>query len=147
MGGELLTTPDESNLVTYTEVFEEHEPFYISIGMPRNEYWDGEAQLTKVYRNAFEMKRDRKNHELWLQGLYIYEALIDASPVFHDLVKGKVKPIEYVKEPYPITQKQVKEKAEREERLRAEKQKAMVEAWAKRVNSQIKDNNNGRKTD
>lgn len=147
MGGELLTTPGESNLVTYTEVFKEHEPFYISIGMPRSEYWNGEAQLTKTYRKAFEMKQDRTNHELWLQGLYIYEALIDASPLFHDFVKGKVKPIDYAKEPYPITQKQVKERAEREERLRAEKQKAMVEAWAKRVNSQIKGNNNGRKTD
>lgn len=115
--------------------------------MSRAEYWNGSAELTRVYRKAYEMKRDRKNYELWLQGLYIYEALIDASPLYHDFVKGKPKPIPYSKEPYPMTEKQIREKEEREERLRIEKQKAMVEAWAKRVNSQIKGNNNGRKTD
>ena len=115
--------------------------------MTRAEYWYGAAELTKVYRKAYELQRERANHDLWLQGLYIYEALIDASPLYHDFIKGKPKPIPYSKEPYPITERQVKEKAEREERLRIEEQRAKVEAWAKRVNSQIKGSNNGRKTD
>ena len=148
MGGELLNSPEETDSpVKYSDVFVEHEPFYVSIGMSRKEYWHGEAELTKVYRKAYEMQRDRRNHELWLQGLYVYEALIDASPLYHDFIKGKPKPLPYSKEPYPITETQARAKLEREERLRAERQKAAVEAWAKRVNSQIKGKNNGTDTD
>ena len=143
MGGEFLTSPEPTQTVSYSDVFIEHEPFYISIGMSRTEYWHGKAELTKVYRKAYEMQRDRRNQELWLQGLYIYEALIDVSPLYHDFLKRKPEPLPYTKEPYPITADAVKRKAEREERIRIEKQKAMVEAWAKRVNSQIKGNNNG----
>lgn len=139
MEGEFL----DDSPVTYSEIFDAHEPFYISIGMTPGEYWNGEAQLTKKYRKAYELERERENHKLWLQGLYIYEALIDASPLYHDFMKGKPEPLPYSKEPYPLTDKEARERAEREERIRIEKQKAMVEAWAKRVNSQIKDSNNG----
>ena len=58
--------------------------------------------------------------------MYIYEALCDASPLFRfSTKKGTVRPEPYVKEPYPITEAEVKAREERrakamEERLKAE---------------------------
>ena len=41
------------------------------------------------------------------------------------------------KEPYAVTEKQVKEKKERQERLRYEKTKAKMAAWAAKTNTQL----------
>ena len=62
-------------LFTYTEKFYECFPYYLSIGMTPEQYWDGDPTLTKYYRKADEIKKERLNEELWLQGMYIYEAL------------------------------------------------------------------------
>lgn len=61
-----------------------------------------------------------------MQGMYFYEALCDASPLFRfSIKKGVVKPEPYAKEPYPITAEEVRERElrairKREERLKAE---------------------------
>lgn len=68
---------------------------------------------------------------MWLQGMYFYEALCDASPLFRiSFKKGIVKPEPYVKEPYPITQAEVREREEREAKLREERMKAAFAAFA-----------------
>ena len=72
-----------------------------------------------------------------MQGMYIYEALCDVSPVLQAFAKKGTKPTPYSSEPYAITEEQIKEKREREERLRFEKTKAKMASWAARTNSQI----------
>ena len=98
----------------------------MSIGMTYDEFWNQDVRLVDVYRKAAELRDKRRNQELWLQGMYIYEALCDASPLFRfSMKKGTVKPEPYAKEPYPITAAEVKAREERaakekEERLKAE---------------------------
>jgi hypothetical protein len=76
----------------------------------------------------------KKNEELWLQGLYIYNALCSVSPVLHAFAKPGTKAHPYMDEPIPRTYKEIKEYEERQARERMERMKAIVSAWAKSVN-------------
>lgn len=123
--------------LTHTEIFYKYLPYYLSIGMPYDLFWDGDCQLVECYRRAEELRQRRENQTLWLQGLYFYEALCDVSPVLRAFAKKGTKPNPYASEPYPLTQEQRKESKEREERLKLEKNKAKMENWAARFNAQM----------
>ena len=102
----------------------------MSIGMSYDEFWNGDVSMVKAYRKAYELREKRRNQELWLQGMYVYEALCDASPLFRfTMKKGAIKPEPYVKEPYPIS---VAEARKKEERLKAE-----FTAFAERVRKKM----------
>ena len=65
-----------------------------------------------------------------MQGLYIYEALCDASPLFRfSMKKGVVKPEPYLSEPHPITQAEIDERNEREAKKKEERLKAEFAAF------------------
>lgn len=102
---------------TYTNKFYELLPFYLSIGMTYDQFWNEDVCLAKYYRQSFELKRKRKNEELWLQGLYIYEALCDVSPILHAFAKKGTKPLKYPKEPYAISSEEIESKKVNEEKI------------------------------
>ena len=79
--------------------------------------------LAKWYRKAEEMRQKRRNEELWLQGMYIYEALCDVAPILHAFAKRGTKPVPYPDHPYSITTKDMEEEKERKVRLEREKAK------------------------
>ena len=116
-------------LFTYTEKFYELFPYYLSIGMTYEQYWEGDCTLTKYYRKADEMRKERRNEELWLQGMYIYEALCDVSPILHAFAKKGTKPQPYSEKPYAITESQHKRDEEEKERKMMEKGKRFMEAF------------------
>ncbi len=120
-----------------TEKFYEHLPFYLSIGMTFEQYWDGDCQLTRYYRKAHQLRQQRRNQELWVQGAYIYEAILDVAPVLHDFAKKGTKPRPYVSVPYPLTRQEVAERKKQEERIKYDKQKARVAGWAAKINVQM----------
>ena len=109
---------------SYTTKFYEVFPYYLSIGMSPEQYWDGDPTLAKYYRQADEIKRTRRNQELWLQGMYIYEALCDVSPVLNAFAKKGTKPNPYTGHPYPLSakdrdvEKKLQEQREREKARR-----------------------------
>ena len=90
--------------------------------MTPEQYWDGDASLTRHYRKADELRQKRKNEELWLQGMYIYEALCDVAPVFHAFAKRGTKPNPYSDHPYSITSKD--REIEKERKAKREREKA-----------------------
>ena len=77
---------------TYTERFYEMFPYYLSIGMTPEQYWESDCTLTKYYRKAEELRNEKRNQELWLQGMYVYEAIADVSPVLHAFAKRVLNP-------------------------------------------------------
>ncbi len=91
--------------------------------------------LVKYYREAYELRRRERNHDLWLQGLYIYNALCNASPLFRFSTKP-VKAHPYLEEPFAITKEENETRAKREERLRYEKIKAKMQAWVEKGKEQ-----------
>ena len=131
-GGERDSSPPS---FTYTEKFYEQFPYYLAIGMTPEQYWDGDPALVKYYRKADEIKLDRVNQEKWLQGMYIYEAICDASPVLHAFAKRGTKPHPYSEKPYPLNSKQRERSEEREEMEIANKGKRIIEAFMKSHNA------------
>ena len=122
---------------TYTEKFYELFPYYLSIGMTPEQYWEGDCTLVKYYRKAEELRNEKRNQELWLQGMYIYEAICDVSPILHAFAKKGTKPTPYAEKPYPITRKQVKNDEEEKQRKLAEKGKRFMEAMAASINKKF----------
>lgn len=120
----------------------------MSIGMTYDEFWNQDVALVKMYRKANDLRDKRRNQELWLQGMYFYEALCDASPLFRfTMKKGIVKPEPYAKEPYPITAEEVREREEREARKKEERLKAefaqFVENMRRKMPSEAHPGNEG----
>ena len=110
----------------------------MSIGMSYDEFWNGDVEAVKAYRKSNELRDKRRNQELWLQGMYIYEALCDVSPLFRFTMKsGTIKPEPYVKEPYPLTEAEVREREEREARKKEERLKAEFAAFAERMRNKM----------
>lgn len=110
----------------------------MSIGMTYDEFWYKDVDRVKAYRTAYELREKRRNQELWLQGMYVYEALCDASPLFRfSMKKGTIKPEPYVKEPYPITESEVRERKEREARMKEERLKAEFAMFAENMRKKM----------
>lgn len=110
---------------SYTEIFNEAFPYYLSIGMSYELYWHGEPNLVKAFREADELRVDRMNYEAWLQGLYVYQAVGALYPVFNPFSKQK-KAEEYLKEPIVITERARNQKAMEE----GNKMANFLKAWA-----------------
>ena len=113
-------------------------PAYLAMGMTYEQFWDGDPDLVKAYRTADRIRRRRRNEELWLEGIYMVEAL--SSTVGNMFAKGAQH--KYPEEPFPITQEEVREREEREQRARMERIKAAFTAKALAMNAKI-----GGKTD
>lgn len=91
--------------------------------MSYNEYWHGNPEKLKYYREMDKINQKRKNFELWLQGRYIYEAIICASPATNPLSKAK-KCYPYPDSPFPMSKKEAEEM---EEAKRIEQYHAMLD--------------------
>ena len=103
----------------------------MSLGMTYDEFWNKNVDMARAYRKADELKRRRQNEVLWLQGVYVRDALICTVG---NMFSGKsAQKQEYPKEPYPITDLEIREREEREARIREERIKANFAAFAARM--------------
>ena len=123
---------------SYTAAFYEHFPYYLLIGMTPEQYWDGDSTLAKYYRKADELRRKRRNEELWLQGMYIYEALCDVSPVMNAFAKRGTKPRPYADHPYALTVKDRDDERILLEKKEREKARRYMEAKMAEINKRFK---------
>jgi RNase H-fold protein (predicted Holliday junction resolvase) len=138
--GELLSSSSSaessSKSRTYTEVMEEQFPYYLDAGMTPHQYWDEDVTLVKAYRQVMERRREWQNQMLWLQGLYFYKALDAVMPALSIKTKGiQIDP--YVKEPYPLTEKQVREQQERAEAEKFQEQMAYMKERMTAINARF----------
>lgn len=101
--------------------------------MTYDQYWNDDCTLVKHYRKAHEIRNELKNQELWLQGMYIYEAFCNVSPLLHAFAKRGTRPLPYPDKPYPITKKAAKEREVEIEKANRLKAKATFETWASRL--------------
>lgn len=81
---------------SYSEIFLAKFPYYLSIGMTEEQYWDRDSTLVKSYRKAEELRKERVNQEMWLQGMYIYDAISRLSPILRAFAKKGTKAQPYV---------------------------------------------------
>lgn len=110
--------------------------------MSLDEYWRGDTGNFKYYRKAYELKLERENERLWLQGLYVYEAICCCTPVLRAFSKAR-KPTPYPKEPYQIYEKQnndknkIADKSKSAQEKNDMKAKAMMDMFAMSLNKKF----------
>lgn len=105
--------------ISFSEAFYNHLPYYLSIGMTWDEYWKDDVCKVIYYRKKDKLDRQRKNNELWLEGVYFYKALEAVVPALIPFNKNpKVDP--YLDEPIALT------KEEQEERERKKNQESLL---------------------
>ena len=105
--------------------------------MTPEQYWDGDPLLAKYYRQADELNRKRKNQELWLQCMYIYEALCDVAPIFHAFAKRGTKPTPYTDHPYSLTNKEREDEKKLREKRERDKARRYMEAQMAKLNKRF----------
>lgn len=103
-------------------------------------FWEAEPQVAAAFRRAEEIKNRRLNQELWLNGVYMREAL--ASTVGNMFSKGSKH--EYPPEPIAITVAEQQERQERLQKAKMEKIKASFMARALSVNANMDTRRDGK---
>lgn len=96
-------------------------------GMSYDEFWHGDVYMTRYYLKAYKEKLKQRDMELWEQGMYIYEAILQCSPILHPFSKAK-KPLPYTEQPHTM---QVVEKTEVEKEQERENERLKAIWWAK----------------
>ncbi len=148
MDGELVSASPSSNegsnknvatLKSYTDTFNELFPYYLSIGMTEEQYWDKDSRLVIFYRKSDEMLREKHSFEAWLQGRYFYDALLCASPILHAFAKKGAKPLPYADSPYPVTKAMAKKSEEDKEKAKFDKNKSVMEMFMLKFNKQFEE--------
>ena len=119
---------------TYGELIAAVCPDYLAMGMTLEEFWHGDSEYFEYVRKAHKLRCQQANHDAWLHGIYIYNALQCVAPMFRDWVKDHradkffEKPLDL----YPVEKPQAEQ--EREQDKKDLDNQAKVRAWADRVN-------------
>lgn len=92
--------------------------------MSSTEYWDGDNDLPKHFRKAYKMRQEQINHEAWLHGLYVYDAVTSAMT---HLNPKKNTHKNFAAKPYSFTSADV----EKEKEEKAVEAQAQAEVWMK----------------
>ena len=108
----------------------EQFPCYLALGMSAAEYWDGDPWWAKSYRDAEKLKTEKLNRELWLQGMYFYDALCKVSPILHAFARGGTKPNPYPEEPYALTRKEDRDREETNAEMQMRQAQKYMEQFA-----------------
>ncbi len=123
MGNSRLNTCEEKSKVesiSLTKTFEEACPIYMSYGMSYDEFWHGPAFMTRFYKQAYDIKLKQRDENNWMIGMYVYEAILDCSPILHPFSKKGTKPLHYAEKPYLMDK--LTDSEEREEDIEQQKE-------------------------
>lgn len=107
------------------------------MGMTPTEYWDGDPSLVTAFREAKRIKNEELNQTLWLQGMYIYEAISDLAPILRSFAKKGTKAKPYSERPYALTADDRKKAKKKEEQKGYDKAKRYMAAIAMNVNKRF----------
>lgn len=131
---------------SYKDFLDKECGYYLHLGMSPEEYWDGDLDAVKWYRDKNMYDRERDNFNLWLQGVYVYEALLATAPILKPFVKNPQHP-HYLEEPFPITNRQRKLEDKKEKEKKVEVGLIAFTEMAKRFNESLNTKEGGEITD
>lgn len=117
------------------ELFQQALPAYLFYGMTYDQYWNGDVSAHRAYREAHKLRLKEANQLAWIQGSYVYEAIMCAAPAIKAFSKQRARP--YRKEPYDLDESDRRHREEREQRKRYEKIKERVAMFAEVYNKKI----------
>jgi len=140
--GELLARPsDSAKPKSYTEQFDSLCPVYMGMGLSYEDFWDGDVEKAKYTYKSYMFKREQENYMLWLQGLYIYQAIGAYVPVLVTIPKKNAKAEEYINEPVALSKKAQERKEENKQKETFEKNRAFMLKFAAQHNGKFKEKN------
>ena len=119
-----------------TKQFNKCCPFFISIGMTYEQFWYDDPTIANMYLEAFKIKEKREaektNWIAWEQGLYVYEAICDVSPVLRAFSKA-TKPLQYPQRPFGTDEKEKENKKIKELEKERDKYRTQIffQNWAR----------------
>lgn len=111
-------------------------------GMTYDEYWYDDCFKVQFYRECYRLKLKKEDNDMWKQGMYIYEALCDVSPILHAFSKKGTKPLPYRSKPMSEEINEYKTKKEKEQDVKNERMKARIffDNWARATAKHFKNN-------
>ena len=118
-------------------MFNEAFPQYLAIGMTYDEYWNGDNCLPRYYRKKHKLQRAEANHMAWMQGAYVYEAILACAPTLNALSKNK-EPVPYRDAPIPLTHADAMREAERIRMKQMRKARDEMQRMAEDYNRQFR---------
>lgn len=83
--------------------------------MTAGQFWDEDPWLAEAYREAAEYQAQRKSWEMWLQGVYFFNAV--STALGNAFRKKGAKPVNYMEQPIrilPLSEEEKEAKAEQE---------------------------------
>lgn len=119
--------------MTVSELYHKAFPHYIAMGMTYEEFWEMDCSLVKDYREAKRLRLDEANYVAWLNGLYVYDALCKASPLFRAFSRSGTTAAPYPDKPYEF-QRQEKLTPEQEGERKQQAAIAYMDQIADRFN-------------
>lgn len=87
--------------------------YYMAIGVSYDEFWNGDYTRLKYVLDAHKIKLELRNQELWLQGLYVYDAV---SVAVSNALSDRGPKQKYIEKPIRITELNELEKEEEEKK-------------------------------
>lgn len=129
MGSRGLVSKDKSLVesASLTKLFEKACPIYMSFGMSYHDFWYGPAFMTTFYKDAHKLRLRQQDENNWMLGMYVYEAILDCSPILHAFSKKGTKPLPYAEKPYLMEKLQEKTEAEKEQEIENERLKFAIQ--------------------
>ena len=97
--------------------------YWMHYGVPYDVFWNGDYTQLKYYAEAYKLDVERRNQELWLQGMYNYEAFATVMSRMMD----KHSKAKYPDKPYRITELSEDEKEAENKRV--------IEDFRKKLNA------------
>jgi hypothetical protein len=94
------------------------------------QFWEGDPWLAAAYRKAHQYKIQAKSEEMWLQGVYFFNAVsIALGNAFR---KKGAKPRDYMEKPIrliPLTEEEKAEKAKQEQQKLVDYLNRFAKKW------------------
>ena len=148
MGNSRLISKEERSKVesiSLTESFEEACPIYMSYGMSYNDFWYGPAFMAKFYRDAYNIKIKQQDENNWMAGMYVYEAILDCSPILRPFSKKGTKPLPYSEHPYTYDAPEYKTEEEKQKEIENQRLLARLhfETWARETKKRFEKKQGG----
>lgn len=109
--------------------------------MTEEQFWKGDPDLVIAYSKAQRLKDERRNQEMWLQGLYFYSAL---SAVISSAFGKPGTKVKYLEEPVDLHPDETNARKVAEARQKVVDQ---LNAWKKAFEERQKVEENGNRID
>lgn len=139
-----LTEEQPKAPVTLSRIFREAFPHYLVMGMPAEEYWDGDPWLVKPYREAYRIRMENEDRiadrNSWRMGEYIRHALASVPITVNGFAPKNHHMHDYPEKPM-LEQYEEKKKAETQKKKEESQQQlaqAMFQAFVEKMNKGIR---------